>query len=164
MTSARTLAAARLVASFGGCGFARRAPGTVGSLAALPFGLALLRAPVLLAPAVAAASAGGLWATQRAGGGADHGWIVIDEVAGQWLTMLGLVALPGLPAPRGPKRLWFTAGAFALFRLFDITKPGPIGRIDRRHDAWGVMGDDLAAGLAGALVLLVLRGVMEKRG
>jgi len=164
MKAGRKNRAARLVASFGGCGFAPRAPGTVGSLAALPVGYALLKAPALLPPAVAAATVGGLWATQRAGGGADHGWIVIDEVAGQWLTLLGFVALPGLPAPTGARRLWFTAGAFALFRLFDITKPGPIGRIDRRHDAWGVMGDDLAAGAAGAAVLLALRLLLEKRG
>ena len=48
------------------------------------------------------------------------------------------------------------AVAFALFRLLDITKPGPIGAIDRMHGPVGVMGDDVLAGLVGAIVLWVL--------
>ncbi len=152
---------ARLVASFGGVGFAPRAPGTAGTLAALPFGWALLQAPSLLVAAILAVSLGGIAAVQRAGGGADHGWIVIDEVAGLWITLLGLVGLPGLPPPHGT-RLWLgLAAAFAVFRLLDIAKPGLIGRIDRRHDSLGVMGDDVAAGLAGAALLLGTRLVLE---
>ena len=145
---------ARLVASVGGCGFARAAPGTVGSLVALPFGWALLHAPPLLLLAIAIVSTGGIRAIGLASGGADHGWIVIDEVAGQWITLLGLVGLPGLAAPHGIALLLGTGAAFALFRLLDISKPGPIGWIDRRHDAFGVMGDDMLAGLAGAILLL----------
>jgi phosphatidylglycerophosphatase A len=72
---------------------------------------------------------------------------VIDEVAGMGLTMLAL------PAPS-----WLgLAAAFALFRLLDITKPGPIGAIDRWHGAAGVMCDDLAAGALGAALLYALR-------
>ena len=151
---------ARLVASFGGVGFAPRAPGTVGTLAALPFGWALLQAPPLLVVAILAVSLGGTLAVQHAAGGADHGWIVIDEVAGLWITLLGLVGLPRLPAPHGVGLGAGLAAAFAVFRLLDIAKPGLIGRIDRRHDSLGVMGDDVAAGLAGAVLLLGARMVL----
>ena len=136
---------ARLVASGGGIGFAPRAPGTWGSLLAAVLGTALLAGGgqwLLLAGAVLAAAAG-WWAIPRAGGDADPGWVVIDEVAGMWVAMLPL----GRPAPLG------IAVAFLLFRLLDITKPGPIGRLDRVPGRTGVMADDLAAG-AGAAILL----------
>lgn len=148
---------ARLAASFGGAGFAPRAPGTVGTLAALPFGWALLQAPWLLCAAILAVCVGGVAVVQRAGGGADHGWIVIDEVAGLWTTLLGLVGLPRLPPLHGIGLAAGLGAAFVVFRVLDIGKPGPIGRLDRRHDALGVMGDDVAAGLAGAALLLGAR-------
>jgi phosphatidylglycerophosphatase A len=136
--------AARFVASGGGAGLLPRAPGTWGSLAALAMGAAMLAAsPWLLAAGTVAATIAGFWAIPRAGGDADPGWVVIDEVAGMWLTMLAL------PAPS-----WIgLALAFALFRLLDIAKPGPIGAIDRWHGAAGVMCDDLAAGFLGAALL-----------
>lgn len=152
---------ARAVASFGGCGFAPRAPGTVGSLAALPFGWAMLSSTPLLVAAIAVVTVGGTVAVQRASAGADHGWIVIDEVAGQWITLLGLAGLPGLARPHGAGLALGLAAAFGLFRLLDITKPGPIGRIDRRHDAFGVMGDDVLAGIVGAILLLGIRVVLD---
>ena len=138
------MSAARLVASGFGAGLLPRAPGTWGSLVALAAGAALLAgSPWLLAAAAAGAVGAGLWAIPRAGGAGDPGWVVIDEVAGMWLTMLPL----GAPTPL---RL---ALAFTLFRLLDIAKPGPIGMIDRYPGALGVMGDDVVAGLAGAAVL-----------
>ena len=73
------------------------------------------------------------------------GWIVIDEVAGQ---MLALLAVPRASGP------WLLA-AFALFRLFDIAKPGPVGWADRHGGVAGIMADDLLAGAASGLVLLV---------
>ncbi|MEJ1976474.1 MAG: phosphatidylglycerophosphatase A [Acetobacteraceae bacterium] len=138
---------ARLVASGLGCGFLPRAPGTWGSLAALAMGAALLAlSPWALPAGVVAATAAGLWAIPRAGGAADPGWVVIDEVAGMWLTM---APLPH-PQPLG------LAVAFAVFRVLDITKPGPIGLMDRQHGAVGVMGDDLVAGAAGAVIIWAL--------
>lgn len=74
--------------------------------------------------------------------GHDDGRIVIDEAAGMSLALLA--------APRG----WPYAGlAFGLFRLFDIAKPPPVGRLQRVPGGWGIMLDDLAAGgIAAALV------------
>lgn len=150
-----------LVASGLGTGFSRVAPGTVGSLAALLPGVLLSAHPVLLLLAALAACAAGLWAIPRASGGADHGWVVIDEVAGQWITLLGVPALPR-PDSGGAllHDLAWAAAAFAMFRLLDITKPGPIGALDRRHDALGVMGDDVLAGLLGAILLSLARLVL----
>lgn len=140
----------RLVASWLGCGYARWAPGTVGSLAACfvalalahyagwrPWRLALLSA-LLLAPAV--------WAAGRvvqAGESRDPRWVVVDEVLGQWLA---LAALPVLDW-RG------AAAAFLLFRLFDIVKPPPVRQMEALPGGWGIVADDLAAGGYAALVL-----------
>lgn len=142
---------ARLVATFGGCGLAPRAPGTVGSLAALVVGVPLLGHWIWMAVAILVCTAVGYRATAVVSGGDDHGWIVIDEVAGMWLAMFPLAPLP-LHALRWADGLWLLL-AFALFRLFDITKPGPVGWFDRRHDALGIMGDDIVAGLMAGAIL-----------
>lgn len=155
---------ARLVASFGGCGFSPVAPGTVGSLAALVCGLLFLPHPLVLGAAILVCCVVGYAATARVSDGEDHQWIVIDEVAGMWIAMFPLTFGPMKVDPLWPDRLgilWLLL-AFALFRLFDITKPGPVGWFDRRHDAVGIMGDDIVAGLiaaiivAGARMLIVL--------
>ena len=150
---------ARLIATFGGCGLSPRAPGTVGSLAALLLGLPMLKRPRMLLCAAAAATVVGWWATARAGEGEDHSWIVIDEVAGMWIALLA--CLPDgneseVSAKASYQLLWPIV-AFGLFRVFDITKPGPIGTLDRRHDALGVMGDDVLAGIASAGCVQALR-------
>jgi phosphatidylglycerophosphatase A len=151
-----------LIASGLGSGFSRAAPGTMGSLAALIPGVVLSAHTGLLLASILAACAAGLWAIPRASGGADHGWVVIDEVAGQWITLLGI---PPLRDPRVSGALlheaaWLAA-AFAMFRLLDVTKPGPVAALDRRHDAFGVMGDDILAGLLGAALLGLARLVLH---
>ena len=142
---------ARAIASAGGIGFVSRAPGTLGSAAALLAGAALLLvSSAALTVAVAVAVALGAWAIRRAAGDGDPGWVVIDEVAGQWIAMLPL-ARPTL------------AGcllAFALFRLFDIAKPGPVGWVDRRHGPWAVLGDDLVAGALAAACVAACRWLL----
>ncbi len=147
------LSAARLIA--GGCGLGRapRAPGTVASFAAVLVGAAaLLAAPwALLAAAAVLATLGGVWAIRAAGATGDPGWVVIDEVAGQWITLL---AVPRVTLP------WLAA-AFVLFRLLDITKPGPVGWADRRHGAVWVMADDVIAGMIGAALLLGAGAALE---
>lgn len=134
------------IASLGGIGFLPIAPGTWGSLVVLPIALAGPGAALALAVALTATAA---WALPRVlPKDADPGWVVIDEGAGQAL------ALAALPASAG----WLgVALAFALFRLFDIAKPGPVGWADRQPGAFGVMLDDLIAGALAALVLLALR-------
>ncbi|MBO1324198.1 phosphatidylglycerophosphatase A [Acetobacter sp. TBRC 12305] len=148
---------ARLVATFGGCGLSPRAPGTVGSFAALLLGLPLLKRPRALAFAVLAASLAGWWATEQAGEGEDHGWIVIDEVAGMWIALLGCLPRNAAKGEKASAGLLAPLAAFGLFRLFDITKPGLVGRLDRRHDSMGVMGDDIVAGLLAAGCVRALR-------
>ena len=141
----------RLIAGAGGIGRFPWAPGTLASLVAAVAGAALLHAsPWLLAVAAVAATLAGIWAIGAAGAGeADPGWVVIDEVAGQWITLLAL------PRPTA----WGVAAAFLLFRLLDIAKPGPIGWADRRHGALAVMGDDVIAGIVGAAALLAARAL-----
>jgi len=139
---------ARLVASGFGSGLAPLAAGTVGTAVALLLGVGLMQGPAWLLPlAAAAASLGGIWAVQAAGAaGDDPGWVVIDEFAGMWITLLALPrpTLPGL------------ALAFLLFRLIDITKPGPVGWADRQKTAAGVMGDDVIAGALAAGIIWAL--------
>lgn len=135
---------ARFVASGFGAGYAPVAPGTFGALVGLIIGALLLRFwPVGLPLAALVAILCGLWAIGKIGGGDDPGWITIDEVAGQLLALLPLAA----PTPSG------LIAAFGLFRLLDITKPGPIGWADRQHGPGGVMGDDVIAGLIAAGIL-----------
>jgi phosphatidylglycerophosphatase A len=91
----------------------------------------------------------------------DPGEIVIDEVAGQWLALLFPAAafwqrgLDNWAVEAWPG--W--VAAFLFFRLFDIWKPGPIGRADRRGDVAGVMIDDLWAGIFAGFAVLVAAGV-----
>lgn len=151
----------RAVTTFFYIGLLRPAPGTWGSAAALALGVLIdgwLGFPVL-ALAVLAAIALGLWACDRAlrdRPGEDPSEIVIDEVAGQWLAL----AFPAAAFFFGPGKDGFLpwpawVGAFMMFRLFDIWKPWIVGRADRRGDPAGVMLDDLWAGvLAGVCVIL----------
>jgi phosphatidylglycerophosphatase A len=135
----------RVIASAGGVGYFPWAPGTAGSLAALIAGCVILAFAghwVLLILAVIA-TLGGIAAIRAANATDDPGWVVIDEVAGQWLTLLGLLHLTWIGA----------IVAFALFRLLDITKPGPIGWADRLHSPSGVMLDDVIAGIIGGILL-----------
>ena len=85
----------------------------------------------------------------------DPSEIVIDEVAGQWLAFLP-VSIGAAHVGANLLSLWpGFVFAFLFFRLFDIWKPGPIGWADRRNDALGVMLDDIFAGFAAALCVVV---------
>ncbi|MBK8480167.1 MAG: phosphatidylglycerophosphatase A [Proteobacteria bacterium] len=142
---------ARLIATGLGLGYLPWAPGTWGTAlaVALAFGLAGLTLGAYLA-VVLLITVVGTWAASvadRAWGTHDSGRIVIDEVAGYLLT----VALVDR-ARWGP----LLAG-FVVFRLLDILKPPPIRWLDRRvPGGFGVMLDDLAAGLLGAALLAIL--------
>ncbi len=140
-----------LAAGFGS-GYAPRAPGTFGSLVGLALGAALLdygHLPLLLGIVVFAVV--GLEAVRATGDAAhDPKWIVVDEIAGQMIPLLALSHVGWLGM----------LISFALFRLFDILKPGPVGWADARHDEYGVMGDDLIAGVMALVVVALLRLVL----
>jgi phosphatidylglycerophosphatase A len=138
---------ARFIAAGFGTGYAPLAAGTVASAAAVMTGAVLLLSPGALALAALLATFGGFLAVKRAVIEGDPGWVVIDEFAGQWITLLALPrpTIPGLIA------------AFILFRIFDITKLGPVGWADRRHGAFGIMADDVIAGFIAAAILILIR-------
>lgn len=141
---------ARLVATLGGIGLLRPAPGTWGSAVVLP---AAWLGPLACLALAALLLAGGIWAIARLRGEApeaaqDPGWVVVDEGAGM------LLALAAVPA--GAPWAWVLA-AFLLFRVFDIAKWGPVGWADRRKGPAWVMLDDIVAGAMAALVLLAAR-------
>jgi phosphatidylglycerophosphatase A len=146
--------------SFFGAGFLRPAPGTWGSLAALPPAWALhtFGGVWLLLVAIVALYAAGVAAIRvEIENGDDHdpSWIVIDEVVGQWIALLPISAAVS-DFGGDALALWLAvAFAFLAFRAFDIWKPWIIGRADARGDAVGVMLDDVWAGLfAGAVLTL----------
>ncbi|WP_432635411.1 phosphatidylglycerophosphatase A family protein [Albidovulum sp.] len=151
----------KLIATFIGAGLLRPAPGTWGSLAALPVAWALmtLLGPLALIPAAAVVFALGWWATaEETRGNEDHdpAEIVIDEVAGQWIALFP-VALGVAHTGADLRDLWpGWIAAFVLFRLFDIWKPWLVGAADRRGDALGVMLDDVWAGVFAAVGVAVL--------
>lgn len=144
-----------LISTWFGAGLMPVAPGTWGSAAALPFAwlIAWLGGPWALLAASLVAFAVGVWAAEvygRHAGIKDASPIVIDEVAGQWLTLV--------PAALDP--ITYLAG-FLLFRLADIVKPWPANWADRALDGGlGVMLDDVFAGLYAALALYALTMVL----
>ena len=141
-----------LAATWFGAGLIRPAPGTWGSLAALPLAWAMVQlgGPVTLMVATAAVFALGCWASdvyERASGGKDPGSVVIDEVAGQWLV---LIVVPLEP-------LYYLAG-FLVFRFCDIAKPWPASWADRKvSGGLGIMLDDVLAALYGLAAIAAFR-------
>ncbi|MBT6610332.1 MAG: phosphatidylglycerophosphatase A [Rhodospirillaceae bacterium] len=140
-----------LLATWFGAGYLPKAPGTWGALAALPFAwvIAEWSGGVGLAVAVLIVFGVGLWASVgylRLGGGEDPGPIVIDEVAGQWLTLV----------PFAPDPLLYGLG-FVFFRIADIIKPWPVSWADGHvKGPMGIMLDDVLAGIyAGAALYAV---------
>jgi len=139
-----------MVATWFGCGFWPWGPGTAGSIAAVVLAWAGHRAfgfaPVWLLLWAALVTPLGVWAAtvvEKESGRTDPSIVVVDEVAGQWLTLAGAVTLNW--------KSWLIG--LILFRIFDIWKPYPVRRLERLGAGWGIMGDDLMAGVYGALVL-----------
>ncbi|MBX3184347.1 MAG: phosphatidylglycerophosphatase A [Polyangiaceae bacterium] len=138
--------AAELIATWFGCGLSPKAPGTVGSLGAVPLHLLLRRLPLPLHVAATVGVTGlGVWAAQRVAtrrGETDPQRVVIDEVAGV-LIALGLVRRSSLKTQ---------AMAWVLFRAFDILKPGPVHAAeDLSPEGVGIMADDVVAGVLAGL-------------
>ncbi|HEY6292649.1 MAG TPA: phosphatidylglycerophosphatase A [Terriglobia bacterium] len=135
------------IATCGGLGYFPIGPGSVGAAlgAALVVALgrlpvATIRVSVLVALAAAAIFGAGVWAATGAESYFDRkdpGYVVIDEVVGQMVTLL--------PFPRpGWKGV---AAAYLLFRALDVVKPFPARRLEHLPGGWGIMLDDVAAGL-----------------
>lgn len=144
-----------------GSGLSPKAPGTMGTLMAMPLYLLLAGLPVVgYGLAVLVISVVGIWLcgeSSRRLGVHDHGGIVWDEFAGFFVTMMpvqaGLVVMAG--------SWWWLLAGFLLFRLFDIWKPWPISIADKRVEGgWGIMLDDLIAGVYAAVCLLLLSVVI----
>ena len=143
-----------LLATWFGAGFLPKAPGTWGSIAALPFawwiasvgGCQAMLTGVLLVFAV------GWWASEsylERVGGEDPGPIVIDEVVGQWLAVSFVI----------PDLILYGLG-FLFFRFADIVKPWPVGWADRRiKGSFGIMLDDVLAGLYAAVLLYFVQKI-----
>lgn len=154
----------RLIATFFYVGYLRPAPGTWGSLAALPAAWLVFTAVGFwgLIAATVAVYFLGHWATgveTKNKENHDPSEIVIDEVCGQWIALLP-IAYGAANAGIAITALWpGWIAAFVLFRLFDITKWGPIGWADRKHGPTGVMLDDVIAGIFAAIGVLLLAGL-----
>ena len=155
--AAQRTAWAWTLATFFGAGNLRPGPGTWGSAAALLLWLAAARwAHLTHAELSAATLLAGILATligipaasivAREAGKDDPSFVVLDEVAGQWIALAAAT-------PRWQE--WLLA--FLLFRGFDIWKPPPALQFDRMHSGFGIMMDDVAAGLYAALIVLALR-------
>jgi len=136
----------KLIASGLGTGYSPLAPGTAGSALAVAIAW-LMRShwetPLALVFTLWAALVGvGVCNRMEKVWGHDNGRMVIDEVAGQWLT-LSFVPLNPFTAVAG----------FFLFRALDIIKPPPARQAEKLPRGWGVMADDLVAGAMGAFIL-----------
>lgn len=153
---------AMILASWGYVGFIRPASGTWGSLAAIPFAILLhnLGGFTLLAIMTVLVFIIGVWATKIAtmNGPADPHFVVIDEVAGQWLTLWPMsfgMAQAGLIFKF---EYWpLVLVAFILFRVLDVLKPWPANWADRQHTPLGVMADDIFAGIYAAILWLLIQ-------
>lgn len=135
----------KLLLAFGfGSGLSPKAPGTVGTLAAIPLWLLISQlSPPLYWLLICLAFVFGIYLCGSAAkelNTHDHGGIVWDEFVGFWVVM-----------PFIPPHAWSIVWGFALFRLFDIVKPWPINWLDKKiHGGLGIMLDDVVAGLYAA--------------
>jgi phosphatidylglycerophosphatase A len=139
-----------------GAGLLKPGPGTYGSAAAVllwylaahgfhPRGATLAAATALSAVAVTLIGIPAATVVAREAGREDPGFVVIDEVAGQWIALIGV------------RPDWRHAVlALLLFRLFDIWKPWPIRRLEQLPEGTGIMLDDVAAGILALVCGLLL--------
>ncbi len=135
------------VATFFGAGYLKPGPGTWGSVGAMlvwaafamgahPSRQTLLSTLIAAIAVVIAVGVPAATIAEREAGRTDPGFVVIDEVAGQWITLLFC-----------PPDWAHALIALILFRIFDITKPFPVRRLERLPAGWGIVFDDVAAGL-----------------
>ena len=155
----------RLLTSCFGLGRLPLAPGTWGSLpVAIVFGLMwhLGTSSILISITMAVlAIAGSIICVKfapaaiAATGKNDPGEVVADELAGQAVTFLAIPFFIPVILTTGQICI-ITSGGFLLFRLFDIVKPWPIRKLEKLPKGWGILADDLLAGVYAAIVLLIV--------
>ncbi len=142
--------AAKILSTCFGIGYFPVAPGTVTSIAAVLcyYFIPILHEPALLLSLVALSTVVGVWSgtLMEKECGEDPSIVTIDELAGQWLALVFL-----------PEGLLPALLSLIFFRWFDIAKPGPVDAAQRLPGGWGIMADDLLAGL---FANLAVRGVM----
>jgi phosphatidylglycerophosphatase A len=143
---------ARVIATWFGCGYAPKAPGTVGSAAAIAIALVLHQYAGFGAAHFAVLSVlvfgPFVWAAGRTASDLkleDPQIVVADEVIGVWVALAGARAWNW--------KTWLAA--FVLFRLFDIWKPAPVRQCERFPGGYGIIADDVMAGMYAALVLFL---------
>jgi phosphatidylglycerophosphatase A len=149
----------RLLAAGGGLGYSPIAPGTFGSLIGVAMSVLFWQvtdgfnqttrnlAAIVLMIILTIGAHHVIKAVENTSGLHDPKWIVIDEIVGQMLVLIWFFPT-----------FWTLLSGFALFRLFDILKPGPIGDLDQKvHTPWGTLVDDLLAGAVAAAFLLALK-------
>lgn len=155
----------KLFLTFFGAGLSPKAPGTVGTLASLPVGVAILyymgmETLFMVTLAITIIGIFEINKYEQETGIHDHQQIVIDEAAGMWLSLM--IAYSTAITMNYPYvEILTIVFSFAAFRLFDIWKPSTIGWIDREiKGGLGVMMDDVLAGIAGGLLTaLILMGI-----
>jgi phosphatidylglycerophosphatase A len=159
--------AQKLFLTFFGAGLSPKAPGTVGTLAALPVGLFVLyylgmETLFLITVVISIVGIFEINKYEKHTGIHDHQQIVIDEAVGIWLSlMIAISATATVTYPYA--ELIAIVFSFLAFRLFDIWKPSTIGKIDRDvKGGLGVMGDDILAGIAGGLLSAMVMLGIEK--
>ncbi|HEX4448215.1 MAG TPA: phosphatidylglycerophosphatase A [Polyangiaceae bacterium] len=144
------------IATWFGCGKVPKAPGTMGTLGAIPLYLLVSRGgQVAVAATALVVTAVGIWAADvvaRDLGKKDPQVVVVDEVAGLLVTMLPMRPMADIS--------WRAiVVGFLLFRLFDVTKPWPVRGFEKLRGGWGIVMDDVFAGIYGACVIVGLRAV-----
>lgn len=157
----------KLFLTFGGAGLSPKAPGTVGTLASLPVGLAILYALgsqtlFMVTIAITIIAVFEINKYEKSTGTHDQQHIVIDEAVGMWLSLM-IAQSVAITMPYPYAELLAILLSFATFRLFDIWKPSTIGWIDKEvKGGMGVMFDDVLAGIAGGLLSVVVLMGIEK--
>jgi phosphatidylglycerophosphatase A len=157
-----------IIATWFGSGLLPKAPGTWGSLAAIPFAyiMSVYTCPYVLISGTVALFFIGIWASDKIEESAqkkDPGFIVVDEVVGQWIALL---PLPFLYSILDHSSFYFFSApvavlAFIAFRIFDIWKPWPVSYADKNvHGGYGIMLDDVIAGMYALIITSALTAGM----
>lgn len=148
---------ANFLALGAGSGLAPFAPGTFGTIAAIPLAVLMPNNLAIYTLVIVVLFIAGVWLCDSCAnnlGVHDHPAIVFDEWVGYLITMIAV-----------PRSIWFLALGFALFRLFDVLKPWPIGMADKRvSGGLGIMVDDVIAGVFAAVSMQLIIFLLNYAG